>query len=163
VKPVSPRAFVMAHAAARGPAGFEPAIVGFTTGYPGQAVVAKYWWRWRSRPRVSSTETPFGAYPYLCRSAERLVTPGTRKSQGGNWSGQNASANPPMQASTCNAIPRDAVIAATSAIGSRLANGYDGALSTTSATSSPRRASIASGVGAPVSGSTGTRSSASPK
>jgi hypothetical protein len=59
--PGSPSASMMAHAAASGPAGFEPVIVGFTTGYPGQAVVAKYWYRCRSRPRVSSTETPLGA------------------------------------------------------------------------------------------------------
>ena len=60
-KPGSPSASTIDHAAASGPAGLEPVIVGLTTGYPGHAVVAKYWWRWRSRPRVSSTETPLGA------------------------------------------------------------------------------------------------------
>ena len=68
-----------------------------------------------------------------------------------------------MQASTCSAMPRDAQTAATSAMGSRVANGYDGALSTTSATSSASRSSIAAGVVVPVAGSTGTRSSTSPR
>ena len=59
--PDTPSASVIAQAAASGPADFDPRIVGFTTGYPGQRVVAKYCARCRSRPRCSSTETPLGA------------------------------------------------------------------------------------------------------
>ena len=59
--PSRPSACTIAQAAASAPADLDPSIVAFTTGYPGQRVVAKYCARWRSRPRCSSTDAPFGA------------------------------------------------------------------------------------------------------
>ena len=57
----------------------------------------------------------------LCVSAEILVTPGTRKSNG--WicrsqSSAKATRNPPRQASTCNGIPNSSPSFAISTIGS---------------------------------------------
>ena len=120
--PSRPSARVMAQPAASAPADFEPSIVALTTGYPGHCVVEKYCARWRSRPRVSSTDMPFGAYANLWRSALMLVTPSTRKSQGSRPS-QNGSTHPPMHASTWQSMPRSSAAAAIAAIGSMAACG----------------------------------------
>src|SRR5699024_1317800 len=117
---------ITTHAAATGSRGLEPARVGLTPGYPGQSVVANHAARCRCRPRLSSTEVPLGANPYLCRSAEILVTRGTRRSHGfvtgpaPGEAGQHGSARPPRHASTCSPMlrSRDSSPAATSTTGS---------------------------------------------
>ena len=109
-----------------GPAGRREVLVPLPVAAAGAAAPRRPSARSRTcagRPRGSSPRAP--------RSPRRAA-----------GRARTASANPPMHASTCSAMPREAVIAATSATGSRLANGYDGALTTTSATSSPSRSSM---------------------
>src|SRR5690606_23397139 len=76
--------------------------------------------------------------------------------------GQNGRIHPPMHASTWHAMSACAQAAATSGTGSIAANGYEGADTTTSATSGPSRAATAAASTAPVSGETGTASKARP-
>jgi hypothetical protein len=52
--------------------------------YPGHAALAKNCGRRSSAFACSSTEVPFGQYAYLCRSTDRLVTPGTERSKSGS-------------------------------------------------------------------------------
>ena len=109
-----------------------------------------------------STETPFGAYAYLCRSTEIEVTPGTAKSNGGTGAPSRrsqGSAQPPKQASTWQRTPAACATAAISVTGSTTPCAYDGAEATTSTVSGRIAAATAAGSGRSVTGSTGTVSS----
>ena len=76
-----------AQAAAITAPGRDPVMLGVTyqssirSGAPKQ----KTWLLKISSSRESNVEAPLAAYPNLCRSAEIVLTPGTRKSKVGNW------------------------------------------------------------------------------
>nr|BFE76731.1 hypothetical protein GCM10020092_100320 [Actinoplanes digitatis] len=152
----------MATAAAIGPPDRVDEMTGLTIVYPGQSAYAKYCGIRSAASRCSSTETPFGAYAYLCRSTEMLVTPGTEKSKSGRSAPSRlryGSTQPPKQASTWNRTPRSAAAAAISAIGSTTPCAYDGAEAATRTVSAPIAAAIAAG-SARRPASTGTTSRA---
>src|SRR4051794_16745644 len=121
---------IVAYAAAMGPPDRVEATVGLTIVYPGQSAQAKYWGARSVASRCSSTDTPFGAYAYLCRSTEIEVTPRTAKSRGGPGPPsrrRNGRTNPPKHASTWQRTPASAATAAMAATGSTTPCAYEGA------------------------------------
>src|SRR4051812_16540234 len=96
-------------------------MVGLIIVYPGQSAQAKYCGARSEESRCSRTETPFGAYAYLCRSTETDVTPGTEKPTGAPATPvrrSHGSAQPPKHASTWQRTPAAAATSAICATGS---------------------------------------------
>src|SRR3954452_122955 len=93
-----------AQVAASRPPERDPSMPGEQYLPPVQPVRKKYCPLRSALSRNASTDVPLNAYPYLCVSAEMLVTPGTRKSRLGmsqpsSW--PNGRIQPPRQPSTC--------------------------------------------------------------
>src|SRR5437667_11956735 len=104
-----------------GPPDLVELTTGFTIVYPGQPAYPKYCGARSASVRCSRTDTPLGAYAYLCRSTDILVTPSTAKSKAGTGTPRRrryGSTHPPKQASTWHRTPRSAATAAISATGS---------------------------------------------
>ena len=95
----------------------------------------------------------------MCRSTDKLVTPGTDRSKSGTGSPsarKYGSTQPPMHASTWHRTPRAAAAAAMGTTGSTTPCAYDGALTTTSTVRSSIAAAIAAGSAVNGPASTGT-------
>src|SRR4029077_12492626 len=160
-----PRWCITAHAAAIEPPPFVPSTPDDPYMPPSQLSVTKVWYPRSSLFRCMITDAPFAVYPYLCRSTEMLVTPGTEKFQGGTVSpslAMEVSVPPPMQASTWQLMSRRAASAAISGIGSITPCGYCGADPTSNTVLSSMAASIAA-ASARQSAPTSTRRLSTPK